>query len=183
MKVFVFAFLAFAFSTVKEVKAKVDPATAAALAQAGAGVQKELINAGAKLLHGHPDTNAWQLKNGKVIDADKCWQDGGGACPNGNCLDNKGRRGEVVGVKTVNCKWYCLWTANCQVQFCCETTCLKKQWIGDGYCDDENNNAECDYDGGDCCGNSRSNWNKHCQRCTCLDPKKRGRLLKYFNKS
>ena len=25
------------------------------------------------------------------------------------------------------------------------------QWIGDGYCDDENNNDDCNFDGGDCC--------------------------------
>ena len=24
-------------------------------------------------------------------------------------------------------------------------------WIGDGWCDGDNNNAACDYDGGDCC--------------------------------
>jgi hypothetical protein len=27
-------------------------------------------------------------------------------------------------------------------------------WVGDGYCDPENNNAACDYDDGDCCINS-----------------------------
>ena len=32
-------------------------------------------------------------------------------------------------------------------------------YIGDGYCDDVNNNIGCTYDGGDCCG---SNVNKHC---------------------
>ena len=25
-------------------------------------------------------------------------------------------------------------------------------WVGDGFCSDENNNASCDYDGGNCCG-------------------------------
>ena len=25
-------------------------------------------------------------------------------------------------------------------------------WIGVGYCDDENNNTGCHFDGGDCCG-------------------------------
>ena len=24
-------------------------------------------------------------------------------------------------------------------------------WVGDNWCDDENNNAACNYDGGDCC--------------------------------
>ena len=27
-------------------------------------------------------------------------------------------------------------------------------WIGDGYCDDTNNNEGCDFDGGDCCGSN-----------------------------
>ena len=27
-------------------------------------------------------------------------------------------------------------------------------WIGDGFCDDDTNNAACEYDGGDCCGDS-----------------------------
>jgi len=31
----------------------------------------------------------------------------------------------------------------------CSVTC-KQGWIGDGFCDDENNVAECQFDGGDC---------------------------------
>ena len=31
-------------------------------------------------------------------------------------------------------------------------SCGKPSYKGDGYCDDENNNADCAYDGGDCCG-------------------------------
>ena len=39
--------------------------------------------------------------------------------------------------------------------------------MGDGYCDDVNNNLECNYDGGDCCG---SNVNvQYCTECQCLD--------------
>ena len=30
-------------------------------------------------------------------------------------------------------------------------TCEKKIWIGDGYCDELNNKAECLFDKGDCC--------------------------------
>ena len=33
----------------------------------------------------------------------------------------------------------------------CEAAGGVESWIGDGYCDGSNNNAECDYDGGDCC--------------------------------
>ena len=38
-------------------------------------------------------------------------------------------------------------------------------WIGDGYCDDETNNAGCHFDGGDCCG---ANINTdYCNECIC----------------
>ena len=40
-------------------------------------------------------------------------------------------------------------------------------WIADGYCDDGNNNLDCTYDGGDCCG---SNVNTlYCTECLCLE--------------
>ena len=40
-------------------------------------------------------------------------------------------------------------------------------WIADGYCDDINNNVDCTYDGGDCCG---SNVNTvYCTECQCLE--------------
>ena len=43
-------------------------------------------------------------------------------------------------------------------------------WIGDGYCDDINNNLDCTYDGGDCCG-SNGNYCQHCYctECLCLE--------------
>ena len=44
------------------------------------------------------------------------------------------------------------------------------QWIGDGYCDDENNTLGCGWDGGDCCGNDTDGWNQNCNECLCLDP-------------
>ena len=38
-------------------------------------------------------------------------------------------------------------------------------WIGDGFCDDETNNAGCHFDGGDCCGtNANTQW---CDECIC----------------
>ena len=44
--------------------------------------------------------------------------------------------------------------------------------FGDNYCDDDNNNEECAYDGGDCCGDHAGNmyWNFYCSVCECLDP-------------
>ena len=43
----------------------------------------------------------------------------------------------------------------------------KSSWIGDGTCDDINNNYFCKFDGGDCCGpNVRKNY---CMECKCLE--------------
>ena len=48
------------------------------------------------------------------------------------------------------------------------TGCVK-EWIGDGYCDDFNNKAECKFDHGDCCDNTSPDWNKYCDDCeNCL---------------
>ena len=38
-------------------------------------------------------------------------------------------------------------------------------WIGDGECDDATNNAECGYDGGDCCGDDVET--DFCNECIC----------------
>jgi hypothetical protein len=53
-----------------------------------------------------------------------------------------------------------------------ESTCGEQggveSWILDHYCDVENNNVECDYDGGDCCGALNT---QYCgDNCACLDP-------------
>merc|ERR1711976_896101 len=42
-------------------------------------------------------------------------------------------------------------------------------WIADGYCDDENNTPECEFDGGDCCDNDQDDWDFYCNDCECLD--------------
>ena len=48
--------------------------------------------------------------------------------------------------------------------------CGSPEYIGDGQCDDDNNNADCGFDGGDCCpGDSPpSGWDDFCEDCTCL---------------
>ena len=38
-------------------------------------------------------------------------------------------------------------------------------WVGDGFCDDINNNEACGYDNGDCCGLSMEK--NFCVDCTC----------------
>ena len=42
------------------------------------------------------------------------------------------------------------------------------EWIGDGECDDVNNTEECQWDGGDCCGDDVAT--DYCTVCECLDP-------------
>ena len=50
--------------------------------------------------------------------------------------------------------------------FLVPTACGLPQYKNDGFCDDRNNNAGCDYDGGACCG---SNVKKdYCKHCLCL---------------
>merc|ERR1712032_1408488 len=45
-------------------------------------------------------------------------------------------------------------------------SCGSPKWKGDGNCDDENNNAGCTWDGGDCCGAKNFGY---CKVCKCLD--------------
>ena len=45
--------------------------------------------------------------------------------------------------------------------------CKKANYVGDGYCDDGNNNAGCTWDGGDCCG-VENNYD-FCTDCDCLN--------------
>jgi hypothetical protein len=41
--------------------------------------------------------------------------------------------------------------------------CGSPQWSNDKWCDDDNNNAGCNFDGGACCNNFFSGWNTYCQ--------------------
>jgi len=45
--------------------------------------------------------------------------------------------------------------------------CAIPEWFGDSYCDDENNNADCGFDGGDCCGDDVNTT--YCSACDCLE--------------
>lgn len=93
--------------------AAVDPVIGAAIIGAGATL---LASSGG----GGASTTVYQLNTGDLINADQCWQDGGGACPNGNCLDNDGRRGLVISQTDVDCKWYCPHRGHCKTQICCD---------------------------------------------------------------
>ena len=47
--------------------------------------------------------------------------------------------------------------------------CGKPQYNNDDYCDDDNNNAGCNFDGGACCGNLvKKDW---CTECKCKELK------------
>ena len=55
----------------------------------------------------------------------------------------------------------------------CTETCMHPEWKGNGWCEDENNNCGCDWDGGDCCGYDiayMQSYNCEHQECECLDP-------------
>ena len=53
---------------------------------------------------------------------------------------------------------------NVNTEYCTECQCLSDggssggcsdpDWVGDDFCNDGNNNQECNYDGGDCCGSN-----------------------------
>ena len=62
-----------------------------------------------------------QMKNGaKVkIGPGNCWRDGGGACPNGNCLDSNGRRGYIIREEVFTCRAWCWHRPKCRYQTCC----------------------------------------------------------------
>ena len=47
-------------------------------------------------------------------------------------------------------------------------SCRSPKHFGDNYCDDNNNNESCDWDGGDCCGDDVNTT--YCSLCKCLDP-------------
>ena len=47
------------------------------------------------------------------------------------------------------------WMTNAYCEICeCRISdlCLMPHLVGNGYCEDENNNPECEFDSGDCCG-------------------------------
>ena len=44
--------------------------------------------------------------------------------------------------------------------------CIQASLKGDGFCNDETNNAHCEYDGGDCCGSCVIK--DRCSKCLCF---------------
>merc|ERR1719464_1841262 len=52
--------------------------------------------------------------------------------------------------------------------------CGSPGWANDVWCDDENNNAACNWDGGDCCFNDYQGYDSYCTDCECIECKPSG---------
>ena len=49
--------------------------------------------------------------------------------------------------------------------------CGSPHFFQDGYCDDNNNNPGCNFDGGDCCPPyGHGSWDQYCSSCECIEP-------------
>ena len=84
-------------------------------------------------------------------------------------------RGDCCNNHNPNWDIYCSDCEYCQIEFS-NLTCID-QWIGDGYCDDLNNNPGCRFDVGDCCNNSKFDWDKYCRDGELKNKHKTGNFL------
>merc|ERR1711881_425244 len=109
-----------------------------------------------------------------------------GACPGSKACQKAAWQGDgCCGINNYNFCTYCLcldpesfWYVNKittaavtqppTTKYACDSECAKKNWVADTFCDDANNNCGCDWDGGDCCGDT-NNFSL-CTDCTCQDP-------------
>ena len=87
----------------------------------------------------------------------ECRFDGDDCCNNKNAKRNK----------------YCDDCTECAIEDYKElqisSTCVDL-WIQDGFCDDQNNIVDCKFDGGDCCNNNNTRYDKYrydkyCKKC------------------
>ena len=44
-----------------------------------------------------------------------------------------------------------------------QSPCGHQEWVGDSWCDDANNNIDCNWDGGGCCNKNFADWDLYCQ--------------------
>ena len=101
-----------------------------------------------------------------------------GICNNGTCecqagWDNQSDCSEFACIEDFHCKnnGTCETTYNncyCEKDWRefldCTYNCPYLNLIGNGFCNDETNNANCNYDGGDCCISIKKD---HCSDCVC----------------
>jgi len=62
-------------------------------------------------------------------------------------------------------------------------SCGSPEYATDNFCDDENNKAGCNWDGGACCNNPFDKWNSFCKDCECKDPDARHKIVKCEDES
>ena len=60
-------------------------------------------------------------------------------------------------------------TTNTKMTTTTAVSACTNNYVGDGYCDDENNIEVCNWDGGDCCNNNIQNWDEYCDDCQCFE--------------
>ena len=71
-----------------------------------------------------------------------------------------------------DCCGTCVITNHCS-EYCSDCICYHQEncaagvhpLVGNGYCNDETNNVDCNYDGGDCCGTCVNT--DQCSECAC----------------
>merc|ERR1712032_1703558 len=103
---------------------------------------------------------------------DKRCDDGNNNCgcnwDNGDCCGSSGDKYQYSYCKKCLCK-------DPKKQKKCPKKggkCGASTYLGDGRCDDANNNCACGWDDGDCCGKSNDKYQfSYCKKCKCLDPK------------
>ena len=123
-------------------------------------------------------------KKAKMIKSDR-WESWGDSCPSNwvgdgacddecNTEDNSWDGGDCCGPDVDD--WWC-WDCECldpnSEDFVAEGDEDEEEdpctfwYVGDGYCDDECNVENHDFDGGDCCGDDVETW--FCTECACLE--------------
>jgi hypothetical protein len=101
------------------------------------------------------------------------WQGDGFCDDNNNHCGCDWDGGDCCGADMGLTYAYCLECACRDPESACPTsgTCSNAAWVGDGFCDDGNNNCNCDWDNGDCCGeNGKQLQYAYCSSCACADP-------------
>jgi len=92
------------------------------------------VAAGAQLLTATAgDAEVYKFPGGDYvkIGPGNCWRDGGGACPNGNCLDSNGRQGYELITELFKCRWFCVHIPQCRHVTCCEVIRNPEKYIPD----------------------------------------------------
>merc|ERR1712054_565805 len=97
----------------------------------------------------------------------------------GDCCGNSGKQSQFKYCKSCKCR-------DCTKQTVIKDSCVSKavsqcgaaKYKGDGFCDDNNNNCACSWDGGDCCKKNSGQNYQYCKVCFCFAQNKKGTLIK-----